>query len=45
MEQVDWKIHFSWVKVHDGIQENELADWLAKEVGTKKDITLCCNKG
>jgi hypothetical protein len=44
MEKTDWKIQFCWVKEHTGIQENELADTLAKEAGTNADITECYHK-
>jgi len=44
MEKIDWKIQFCWVKAHVGIQENELADTLAKKAATNADITECYNK-
>jgi ribonuclease HI len=31
LENNEWKIKFSWVKVHEGNYGNELADRLAKE--------------
>jgi len=43
-EQIDWKIHFCWVKAHDGIQGNELANSLTVEAATNEDITPCYNK-
>ena len=44
MEQTEWKIHFSWVKVHAGILGNELADTLAKDASTNVDIAACYNR-
>ena len=35
MERNDCKIIFSWVKVHVGIFDNELADRLAKEMARR----------
>ena len=31
MGRTNWKIKFSWVKVHAGVYSNEMADSLAKE--------------
>jgi ribonuclease HI len=44
MEQIIWKIHFWWVKAHNGIQGNKLADSLAKEAAMNEDITPCYSK-
>jgi ribonuclease HI len=44
MKKLDWKIQFSWVKAHVGIQGNELADTLAKEAATNVDIIECYKK-
>jgi ribonuclease HI len=41
MRKIVWKIQFSWVKAHVGIQGNELADTLAKEAATNADIIEC----
>ena len=37
LEGSEWKIEFSWVKVHVGIYGNEIADRLAKEAARSKD--------
>jgi hypothetical protein len=44
MEKINWKFQLCWVKAHVGIQENELADTLAKEAATNTDILECYNK-
>jgi len=37
----NWKIEFNWIKAHAGHQGNELADELAKEAATNRDIKEC----
>jgi ribonuclease HI len=41
MELQNWKIEFNWIKVHAGHHGNELADELAKEAATSRDINVC----
>ena len=44
MGKTNWKIQFWWIKVHVGIQGNEVADTLEKEAETNADIKECYNK-
>ena len=44
MEQDEWKVEFSWVKAHAGQRGNKLADRLAKEATSSKDIEECYNR-
>jgi ribonuclease HI len=44
MKKIDCRIQFCWVKAHVRIQENELADTLAKEAATNADIIECYKK-
>jgi ribonuclease HI len=41
MEMQNWKIDFNWIKAHDGNHGNELADKLAKEAATSREINEC----
>jgi len=34
----NWRIQFSWVQAHVGIQGNEFADTLAREAATNADL-------
>jgi hypothetical protein len=42
-ERDKWMVKFSWVKAHAGQRGNELADQLAKESSSSKDIEECYN--
>jgi len=44
MERDEWKVEFSWVTAHAGQRGNELADRLAKEASSSKDIEECYNR-
>jgi ribonuclease HI len=44
MGKTDRKIQFCWGKVHVGIEENWLADTIAKGAATKLGITECHKK-
>jgi hypothetical protein len=40
LQESNWKIKFSWVKVHAGIHGNEKADKLAKEAARSRLIDI-----
>jgi len=44
MERDEWKFEFIRVKAHAGQRGNELADRLAKEASSIKDIKKCYNR-
>jgi len=44
MGKTNWKIQFSFVKAHIGIQGNELSHILAKETTTNLDVKECYKK-
>jgi ribonuclease HI len=39
-----WIVHFTWVKAHDNISGNELADQLAKEAVCNGELDITYNK-
>jgi ribonuclease HI len=41
LEKQNWKIDFKWIKAHAGHHGNELADQLAKEAATSREINEC----
>jgi len=43
MEQQEWKVAFRWIKAHAGQRPNELADQLAKEAASNKNVDECYN--
>jgi ribonuclease HI len=44
LKQQEWKVELTWIKVHAGHRGNELADQLAKEAASSKNIEECYNK-
>ena len=44
MEQQEWKMAFRWIKAHAGQRGNELADQLAKEAASNKNVDKCYNR-
>jgi hypothetical protein len=44
MEQHEWRLEFSWIKAHAGHRGNEMADQLAKEAASNKNIEECYAK-
>jgi ribonuclease HI len=41
METQKWNIEFNWIKAHVGQNGNYLADQLAKEGTTSRNINVC----
>jgi ribonuclease HI len=41
MEKQIWKTEFNWIKAHAGHHGNELANQLAKEAATSRDVNEC----
>jgi ribonuclease HI len=37
-----WLIHFGWIKAHNGIEENEVVDTLAKETAQDNENKKNC---
>jgi ribonuclease HI len=44
MDRYEWKVEFCWVKVHARQRGKELADRLAKEASSNRDIEECYNR-
>jgi ribonuclease HI len=41
LERDEWKVEFSWIKAHAGHRGNEIADQLAKEAASTRNIDEC----
>jgi ribonuclease HI len=41
MELQNWTIEFTWIKAHVEHHGNELADQIAKEAASSRDINVC----
>jgi hypothetical protein len=41
MEKQNWKIEFNWIKTHTGHHGNDMADHLAKEAATSRELNEC----
>jgi hypothetical protein len=41
MEMQNWKIKLNWIRAHAGHHGNELADKVAKEAATSREINEC----
>jgi hypothetical protein len=41
LERDEWKVEFSWIKANAGHRGNEIADQLAKEAASNRNIDEC----